>query len=61
MELESAAIQITIISYLESGEEITFDVLKQKLMIQDLTDLEKARILARILNFFGVLSTINIR
>ena len=52
MELESAAIQITIISYLESGEEITFDVLKQKLMIQDLTDLEKARILARIFERF---------
>ena len=32
-------------AYLESGEDITFDDLKEKLMLDDLNETEKARIL----------------
>ena len=41
----SAAIEITILSFISSGEELNFDHLKVKLMIDELNDLEKARIL----------------
>lgn len=45
VELETAAIEIKIIDFIVSGEEITFTMLNAKLMISELKQIEIARIL----------------
>ena len=45
VELETAAIEIKIIDFIVSGEEITFSMLNTKLMVSELKQIEIARIL----------------
>ena len=45
VELETAAIEIKIIDFIVSGEEITFTMLNAKLMVSELKQIEIARIL----------------
>lgn len=45
VELETAAIEIKIIDFIVSGEEITFTMLNTKLMVSELKQIEIARIL----------------
>ena len=45
VELETAAIEIKIVDFIVSGEEITFSILNAKLMVSELKQIEIARIL----------------